>query len=212
MRTLVPLIVGAFVLVGSVFASDVALNAPASSCSLVPGTNSCSLAPITVGGTTYTFTASNADDGITTNEWVAPGGTMSPYLLIALPQAYTGVTSVVIDGLGNTGDFSSFNVYAGTVSSLTLANLESMPEIYSTTNQADSSSGWSQTITAGLPAAIQYVLYLGTGAPGTGTQDDANVAEILVNTATTTPEPTTMGLISLSLLTFGLVRRRRSRT
>ncbi len=141
-----------------------------------------------VGGNITYFPASDAIDGTgcpqascaPLNEWVAPGGTVQPYLLINLGSTYA-VDYLTVSGVGNPGLSTSFDVFVSEnnpvaalncISSLTgpetsatsaicLSTIEStMTLALSVLNQQDGGSGWTTpqgSVSTATPT--QYVLY-----------------------------------------------------
>jgi hypothetical protein len=221
MRSLVTLVVSVVAFAGSAFATNIALNATVSSCSVIGGTDGCSLTG---------FGAAKAVDGSTSTLWVAPGATAQPYLLVNLGSVVSGISNIQVQGTGNTNLFSAFDVFVSATAP-TASNLSSLTNVQSwgtlvlnEPDQLDSSTVWTDVTTGALPS-FQYVLYYAlngsdgghnTGCPVTpctpgdsnGTvsgQDDAFVNEISVNT----PEPATLGLLSFAFLALGFVRRPR---
>lgn len=172
---------------------------------------------VTVGGTT--FGPTNAIDGnnAATDEWLGGYGGVTngtPYLFLNLGQAYN-VDSITIQGTGNAGNVTKFDIFVGTVANmqaietggLTAATNLGITPILSTTTQMGGSP-WSLTATVSPSTPIQGILYYALGNPGQTiagvTQDIAYVTEIGVDV---TPEPATVGLMGLSLLLLGFVRR-----
>jgi len=229
MRTFVAVLFGALALGGSASANNVALDPAAGGLASIYSVSGEAI----WGGVTYS--ATNAIDGSTDTEWVGPGMGSSaapmPYLLIDLGQLYP-IYSVTVDGVGNSGLFTSFNVYVGG-----LADLLNISQggaqgaailVLQVMNQADGAPGWSLTgLVPGGFTNTEYVLYEGVNDttlsssdcagdscyPGSAQfdsdespisgQDDGFATEILANT----PEPSMIGLVSVALLGLGFARR-----
>lgn len=230
MRILVTTFLGALALAGSAFANNIAINAAV--------TSNPSFAWTANG---KSFAASNAVDGTTTTQWVAPPNgpgipvyTGAPYLLINLGQIFP-VDYVSVQGVGNAGLTTSFDIFvssvAPTLTDLTsLANLESDPNnllLFSVQNQPDGTA-WTNTNTPLSVFNIQYVLYFATNStvncpaggctPGDGVITSPGVgvgqddAFATEITVDAVPEPATFGLISFSLLALGFARRSRKQS
>ncbi len=230
MRTLSTLVFGTFAFVSSACATNVALTSLGATVSSNPSTAWIA----NVDGVPQSFPATNAIDGNTSTEWVAPGvnqpgGTMgTPYLLINLGKLFT-VDSVTVDGVGNPGLTTSFDIYVGTLAVLmSIANggVPDFAPVLTALNQPDGGAGWSLTGAVSTSTQVQYVLYVATnstagcstncfpgnasfsnGEPVSG-QDDAFVSEILVNAV---PEPATIALLALTILAAGFAWRSRTR-
>jgi hypothetical protein len=179
------------------------------------GATATTNAYLTYKGVSYV--PSNVIDVNPTTEWVSPGGTIGPYLLINLGQLYS-VNSIQVDGVGNPGLTTSFNIYVGT--SPDLATLEGSQPVLSVLDQADGVA-WSLG-TNMVATSIQYVLYLATAStqgcpsacyPGNAYfdnnavplagQDDAFTTGIIVNAI---PEPITFGPFAIALLSLVCLR------
>ena len=209
---------GALALAGSASASNIAL--------ISLGATATASNQLSFNGVNYF--ATNAIDGSLATEWVAPGltgaptppTTVEPWLLINLGQLYT-VDSVTVDGIGNPGLNTSFDIFVGTLAALTNIANGGAPGAGATlvlqvVNQADGSS-WSLSGSVLTSSQIQYVLYEAVNVtipssncansscyPGSAVfsgqtpvsgQEDAFTTEILVDAV---PEPTTMGLVRYS--------------
>lgn len=227
MRTLVITIFATFAFVGSAFSSDIAIGADVTTNPSIPA---CGWSAYVDRVLKY-FPASNAVDGSTATQWVAPGYIVQPYLLINLGQPFTDITSLTVTGLGNLGLTTSFDIFVSAAAPdlTSLATIESNSTLaLSVLNQPDGGTGWSITTPVSASLPIQYVLYWATGStfncpaggcsPGDGIltgqgqgigQDDAFVGEIIVDPVDPVPEPATLGLISLTLLAIGFARRPR---
>jgi len=197
MRIFVTALMLAVALTSSAFAGNVALSGLGASATC-GGTPSCTLT---------TFVPGNAIDGSLATEWVAPGGTVGPYLLVNLGQLYT-IDSVTISGVGNASESIGFEVFVGTSSSV--ATLEGGTPITGGSQiiQADGTA-WNDTYSVSTASPIQYILYdVTTSNSGAGdtTHDDAFTTEIA---ADATPEPGTIGLIGSGLLALGFTLRRK---
>lgn len=232
MRTFAPFVVAAFAIVGSASANNVNLAlsaASVSSCSTLPNTDACSL---------QGYGASNAVDGSSGTTWVAstPAGVsaQSPYLLIDVGYISTAVSSIQVQGLGNSGLFSAFDVFVGnslptTTNLLNLTNLAAWGTLVLNQPYQPDGTAWTDTSTASiLGTPIEYVVLYAlngndggynTGCPGTcyagnadftaiSGQDDLAATEVVINDPVT-PEPASIGLVSFTLLAFGFIRRRR---
>jgi hypothetical protein len=230
MRILVTTFLGALALAGSAFATNIAINATVTSNpSFVWTANG------------HSFAASNAVDGTTSTQWVAPPNgpgipvyTGAPYLLINLGNLFT-LDYVSVQGVGNLGLTTSFDIFVSSVAPTagdlsSLSNLESDPNntlVLTVLNQQDGTA-WTNTglITPNLQA--QYVLYFATNStvncpvggctPGDGVITSPGVgvgqddAFASEITVDAVPEPATFGLISFSLLALGFARRSRKQS
>ena len=202
MRIFAAVLIVAFVLASSAFAGNIALTSFGATVSCGGTPSPCFL---TFGATQYL--PSNAIDGSLATEWVAPGGTQSPYLLINLGGLYT-VNSITVSGVGNAGNAIGFSVFAGT--SASVATLEGGTAVGTVASQAGGTA-WNDTFSLAGSPLIQYVLYditLSYGNGGTTGIDDAYTTEITVNDPNV-PEPGTFGLIGAGLLALGFTRRSR---
>jgi hypothetical protein len=222
MRTFVTVVAGALVIVASAFANNIAVTGSAT-------------ATAGFGDTLGAYSASYALNWNSGSAWIAPGGSVNPYLLITLNQPAL-VDSVTVYGGGNSLLFSAFDIFVGSLApnlgsfdsiseSDLIAQLEgagsNMTLIGTETDQADGYV-WTDSFAVSTSTPIQYVLYLGISgdgpgcdvtvcAPGTGTtgvggQDDAFTSGIVVDDPPT-PEPATFGLFGAAALLFGLTRR-----
>ena len=162
------------------------------------------------GGTQYL--PSNTIDGDPATQWVAPGGTQNPTLLINLGGLYT-VDSITISGVGNPGRSVGFSVFVGTSSDLT--TLEGGTAIGTVGSQADGTL-WNDTFLVSTSSQIQYVLYDVTFANGNGTSGTTGVEDAFAATISvdhpddpSVPEPGTFGLMGAGLLALSFTRRSR---
>src|ERR1017187_7662277 len=158
------------------------------------------------------YLPSNAIDGDPATQWVAPGGTQNPTLLINLGGLYT-VDSITISGVGNPGRSVGFSVFAGTSSDLT--TLEGGTAIGTVGSQADGTL-WNDTFLVSTSSQIQYVLYDVTFANGNGTSGTTGVEDAFAATISvdhpddpSVPEPGTFGLMGAGLLALSFTRRSR---
>lgn len=199
MRIFVTALTLAFVLASSAFAGNVALTGLGASATCGGTPAPCEL---NFGGTTYG--ASNTIDGNPATLWVAPGGTVNPYVLVDLGKLYT-IDFVTISGVGNAARSIGFSVYAGTSSSV--STLLAGTAIGSTTQPGG--TAWNDTYSVSTSSPIRYVLYnvtvSNTGSADT-THDDAYANTILADAV---PEPGTVGLIGAGLLALGFTLRSR---
>jgi hypothetical protein len=149
------------------------------------------------------YLPSNAIDGDPATQWVAPGGTQDPTLLIDLGGVYP-VDSITISGVGNPGRSIGFSVYAGTSSDL--ATLEGGTAVGTEASQAGGTP-WNDTFTLPGTPSIEFVLYDVTFANGNGSSGDAGVddayATSIVVDNPDVPEPGTFGLTAAGLLALG---------
>ena len=226
MRTFVTVVAGAMVSVASMFANNMAITGFATA---------SADATLTFGGVTYS--ADNALNWCSGSEWVAPGGTSNPYLLISLSSPTT-IGAITVNGVGNPNLFTAFDIFVGSLtpdlanySTLTqselIAQLEgsgsNMVLVGTEMDQVDGTA-WSDTFTVPTSTPISYVLYLGisgdgsgcggTCEPGTATFDGSGTpmggeddAFTTGIVVDTTPEPATFGLFGISTLLLGFVRR-----
>jgi hypothetical protein len=204
MRIFVSGLIAVFILASCAFATDVAPGGTAT-CGPTSGVG-CNL-----GGT---HPASNAIDGLSNTQWIAPSDAVDPYVLVALAQPST-VDYVTVEGVGNAGYYLTFEIFVGTSSSVSTL-MSSGTDITGgpvTITGTGGSPGWSDTYTVSTASPIDYVLYYVTASNGNsggaaGTYDDAYVQEIVVDAV---PEPVTLGLFGAGLLALGFARRFRIR-
>jgi hypothetical protein len=229
MRIPVTALFGILALTGSASANNVALV------SLGASTTPSSV--LTYMGTTYF--ANNAIDGNLSTEWVGVGNTSvtqaEPYLLISLAQVYT-IDSVTVDGVGNSGLNTSFDIFAGTLAALQNIEMNGAGAagagatlVLQVVNQADGTA-WS--LTGNIPGDMQtqYVLYEGVNDTANNSNCPSDVCfpgSAFFNSATppapiggqddafateiivdAIPEPATVGLVSLAFIALGLAKRR----
>lgn len=232
MRSAVTALISVLVLAGSAYGGNIALSslgatATCGASSVTAGDPSCFLTFPYPGGTQYV--PGNVIDGANDptnpvetigNEWVAPGGTGNPFLLVDLPPGgpFT-VDSVSVYGYGSDGDEIGFSVYVGNCSSLDsvatcAGNLEAGSE-GGTLIGSDTEIGgswWEDTFAVSTATPIQDVLYDVTLSNCDGvcitstTLNDAYLNEITVDA---TPEPATFGMIGAGLLALGFKWRYR---
>jgi hypothetical protein len=206
MRILTIVAVVALAVVGSASAGNIALDPAAG------GTASatCGGTPLpcflTFGGVQYL--PSNAIDGNSATEWVAPGGTQDPTLLIDLGGVFP-VDSISISGVGNSGNSIGFEVFAGGAGS-TVASLEAGTPVGTVDSQAGGTA-WTDTFSLAGTPSIEFILYdvtlaNGSGSSGTAGVDDAYASTISVDDPFV-PEPGTFGLMGAGLLALGFARR-----
>jgi hypothetical protein len=196
MRIFVTALMLAVALASSAFAGNVALSGLGASATC-GGTPSCTLG---------SFVASNTIDGSLATEWVAPGGTVGPYVLVDLGQLYT-IDSVTISGVGNSGYSIGFEVFVGTSSNV--ATLEGGTPITGGSPIVQSGgAAWNDTYSVSIASPIRYVLYDVTTSNNSDhpTYDDAYTTEIAADSV---PEPGTIGLIGTGLLALGFSLRRK---
>jgi hypothetical protein len=211
MRILVSGLIAVSFLASSAFAGNVALLSLGATATC-GGTPACNLSGYPAANT-IDGTESYNGSGVDTDVWVAPGGTVSPYLLINLGQLYT-VDSVTISGQGNPGYTIGFEVFVGGAADSTAALLLSSGTQITpgTVVQTDGirNALWSDTFSVSPASKIEYVLLDVTQSNSTGnpTWEDAGAAEITVDAV---PEPGTLGLIGAGLLALGFTRRSRTR-
>ena len=214
MRFAVAALTAAFALASSAFANNIALSSLGATATcggiitLPDYPNLCYLIYPYPSGTDYS--SSNPIDGDQGTEWVAPGGTQDPTLLIDLGGLYT-VDDVTIEGVGNPGNSIGFSVYVGTSSDL--ATLEAGTPIGTVPSQLGGTP-WTDGFSVSTSSPIQYVLYDVTtsnpnptvGLGGSDGLDDAYASTILVDEA---PEMGTFGLMAAGLLAWGFIRHSR---
>ena len=201
MRVFVTVLIAAFALASSAFAGNIALTPATATCGGTP--LPCFLTFPFPAGTQYL--ASNTIDGNSATEWVAPGGTVNPYVLIDLLAPHT-VDNVDVFGVGNSGRFIGFSVFVGMSSDLT--TLRSSTAIGTVANQPGGTA-WSDLFSVSTSSQIRYVLYdvtISNTGSADAIHDDAYATTISVDGV---PEPGTFGLLGAGLLALGFSRRSR---
>ena len=120
------------------------------------------------------------------NEWVAPGGTVEPYLLINLDQL-ASINALTVSGAGNTGLTTSFDIFVSptnpsaamtclnglttetnATAATCLATIQStMSLVLTVLNQPDGTvsgvTGWTDTASFS-PTQAQFILYYATNS------------------------------------------------
>ena len=205
MRIFVTALTLAVALACSAFAGNVALSPGATAtCEGTP--TPCQLsgygASLTIDGLGYL--ANPAD------EWVAPGGTANPAVLVNLGAAYN-IDYITITGVGNVGNQIQFELFVGTNGALSSTNtgVGTLVPGSLTTQTATGTGAWSDTFAVSPFTPIQYILYDVTGSYGgskTTGWDDAYANDIIADAV---PEPGTIGLIGAGLLALGFTLRRK---
>src|SRR5271157_2963100 len=211
MRIYVIALIVALTLTSSAFAGNVALNALSATAACGTGTtvlgSTFATAPGCIIGTS--FAPGNLIDATVPNGtiWVAPTGAANPvFVLISLPQLYTDVDYITVSGQGNAGRSITFDLYAGTSS--TVSTLQGGTKLGGDYTTNRTGAAWTDTYPFPVPTSIQYVLYNVTAFNSSAndtTHDDAYANEIVVDQA---PEPGTIGLIGAGLLALGFFTRR----
>jgi len=207
MRILVAVFIFVLALTGSASAGNVAL-APGATAVCEGTPLPCEL---TIAGTTYGAADTIDGNPDPADKWVAPGGTSSPGVLVNLGSLYT-IGSIVITGVGSSGESIDFEVFVGTNSSLSTTDTAVGTLVSGGTPvQEFGGAMWTAIFAVSPSTPIQYILYDVTTSSmslgGGGSLDDAYANDI--EAFTPTPEPGTFGLIGgAGLLVLGLVRRR----
>ena len=206
MRIFVTALMLVVVLACSAFAGNVALSPGATAtCQGTP--TPCELsgfgASLTID--TLGYLANPGD------EWVAPGGTANPAVLVNLGAVYD-IDFITITGVGNPGNKIQFELFTGTNGALSSTNTgvgTLVPGSLTTQTAPAGTGAWSDTFTLTTPSQVQYILYDVVGSYGGSTTtgwDDAYANDIIADAV---PEPGTLGLIGAGLLALGFSLRRK---